>query len=55
MTALYSVRSERQFCQRLEYDLLFKRFLDLNIMDRSFDHSVFSRNKQRTLDVDVAR
>ena len=53
--ALYSVRSERQFCERLEYDLLFKWFLDLNIMDHSFDHSVFAKNRQRLLDADVAR
>ena len=31
----------REFCERLEYDLLFKWFLDLNIMDDSFDHSMF--------------
>ena len=31
LIALYSVRSERQFCERLHYDLLFKWFLDLNI------------------------
>ena len=49
------MRSERQFCERLEYDLLFKWFLDLNIMDRSFDHSVFAKNRQRLLDADVAR
>ena len=55
LMALYSVRSERQCCERLEYDLLFKRFLDLNIMDHSFDHSVFAKNKQRLLDADVAR
>ena len=53
--ALLSVRSERQFCERLEYDLLFKWFLDPKIMDRSFDHSMFSKNKQRLLDADVAR
>ena len=55
LMALYSVRSERQFCERLEYDLLFKWFLDLNIMDHSFDHSVFAKNRQRLLDADVAR
>ena len=53
--ALYSVRSERQFCERLECDLPFKWFLDLNIMNRSFDHSVFAKNRQRLLDADVAR
>lgn len=55
LMALFSVRSERQFCERLEYDLLFKWFLDLNIMDRSFDHSVFAKNRQRLLEADVAR
>ena len=35
--ALYSIRSERQFCERLQYDLLFKWFLDLNITDPAFD------------------
>ena len=55
LMALFSVRSERQFCERLEYDRSFKWSLDLNIMDHSFDHSVFSKNKQRLLDADVAR
>ena len=36
LMALYSTRSERQFCERLQYDLLFKWFLDLNIMDPAF-------------------
>ena len=55
LMALFSVRSERQFCERLEHDLLFKWFLDLNIMDRSFGHSVFSKNRQRLLEADAAR
>ena len=55
LIALFWVRSERQFCERLEYDLRFKWFLDLNIMDHGFDHSVFAKNKQRLLDADVAR
>jgi len=33
LMALYTIRSDRQFCERLQYDLLFKWFLDLNIMD----------------------
>ena len=45
LMALFSVRSERQFCERPEYGLLFKWFLDLNIMDHSFDHSVFAKNQ----------
>jgi transposase len=55
LIALFSVRSERQFCERLQYDLLFKWFLDLNILDPAFDHSVFSKNKERLLEHDVAR
>jgi transposase len=55
LIALFSVRSERQFCERLQYDLLFKWFLDLNIMDPAFDHSVFAKNKERLLGHAVAR
>jgi len=54
LIALYSIRSERQFCERLQYDLLFKWFLGLNIMDPAFDASTFSKNKQRLLDHRVA-
>jgi len=55
LIALFSVRSERQFCERLQYDLLFKWFLDLNITDRAFDASTFSKNRERLLAHDVAR
>jgi len=55
LIALYSVRSERQFCERLQYDLLFKWFLGMNIIDPAFDPSVFSKNKERLLEHDVAR
>jgi len=54
LIALYSIRSERQFCERLQYDLLFKWFLDLNIMDLAFDASTFSKNKERLLKHQVA-
>ncbi len=54
LIALYSVRSERQFCERLQYDLLFKWFLDLNITDPAFDASTFSKNRARLLAHDVA-
>ena len=52
--ALYSIRSERQFCERLRYDLLFKYFLDLNVDDESFDHSTFSKNRERLLKREIA-
>ncbi|MDE3130257.1 MAG: IS5 family transposase [Acidobacteriota bacterium] len=55
LIALYSIRSERQFCERLRYDLLFKWFLDLNVSDRGFDASTFSKNRRRLLEHEVAR
>lgn len=55
LIALYSIRSERQFCERLEYDLLFKWFLDQNIGTPAFDASTFSKNRQRLLEHDVTR
>jgi transposase len=54
LMAMYSIRSERAFCERLNYDLLFKWFLDMAIDDRAFDASTFSKNRQRLLDHDVA-
>jgi transposase len=54
LMALYSIRSERQFCERLRYDLLFKFFLDLNVDDEGFDHSTFSRNRERLLEHEIA-
>ena len=47
LIALYSVRSERQFCERLSYDMLFRWFLDLNIRGGSFDQSTFAKNRSR--------
>jgi transposase len=55
LMALFSVRSERHFCEQLGYNLLFKWFLDLNVDDVPFDHSTFSRNRERLLAHDVTR
>jgi transposase len=55
LMALYSIRSERQLCERLQYDLLFKYFLGLNIAAPVFDHSTFSKNRQRLLEHEVSR
>lgn len=54
LMALYSVRSERAFCERLNYDMLFKWFLGLRIDERGFDASTFSKNRQRLLDHEMA-
>jgi|SRR5436309_15952243 len=55
LIALYSVRSERQFCERLHYDLLFRWFLDLPTNGTTFDASTFAKNKTRVLNTEVAR
>src|ERR1051325_11906763 len=44
LIALYSVRSERAFCEELDYHLLFRWFLDMSLMEPSFDQSTFSKN-----------
>ena len=54
LMALYTVRSERMFCEQLDYNLLFRWFLDLNWDEPAFDHSTFSRNRMRLLKHDVA-
>jgi len=54
LMAMYSIRSERAFCERLNYDLLFKWFLDLPIDARAFDASTFSKNRQRLLGAEIA-
>lgn len=47
LMAFYSIRSERQFCERLHYDLLFKWFLDLNVRWRGMRASACSRVADR--------
>lgn len=54
LMALYSVRSERAFCERLNYDLLFKWFLDLPIDAKAFDPTTFTKNRDRLLDAEIA-
>src|SRR5207247_817248 len=54
LMALYSIRSERAFCERLNDDLLFKWFLDMRIDEAAFDPSTFSKNRQRLLDHEIA-
>ena len=49
LMALYTVRSERLLCEQLDYNFLFRWFLDLEADEASFDHSTFSRNRQRLL------
>jgi transposase len=55
LTALYTVRSERLFCEQLGYNLLWLWFLDREYSEGSFNHSVFSKNYERVLSADVAK
>jgi len=54
LQAFSSIRSERQLMERLEYDLLFRWFVGLGIDDAAWDHSTFSKNRDRLLDGDIA-
>jgi transposase len=55
LTALYTVRSERLFCEQLAYNLLWLWFLDREFSAGSFDHSIFAKNYHRVLSADVAK
>ncbi len=54
LSALYSVRSARMICEQLDYNLLFRWFLDMNADEPAFDHSSFTKNSERLLKHDVA-
>jgi len=54
LIALYSVRSDRMFCEQLDYNLLFRWFLDMNMDEPAFDHSSFTKNRDRLLEHDIA-
>jgi len=55
LIALYSVRSERLFCEQLSYNLLWLWFLDREFSEGSFDHSIFAKNYERVLSAEVAK
>lgn len=55
LIALYSVRSERQFCEQLDYNLLFRWFLDMELEEESFDATVFTKNRERLMEHEVGR
>jgi transposase len=54
LQAFYSVRSERQLMERLEFDLLFRWFVGLGVDEPAWDHSTFSKNRDRLLAGDIA-
>ena len=54
LQAFYSIRSERQLMERLEFDLLFRWFVGLGIDGAAWDHSTFSKNRDRLLEGEIA-
>jgi transposase len=54
LMAFYSVRSERLLSEQLDYNRLFRWFLDMDMAEESIDHSTFSRNRERLLEHDLA-
>jgi transposase len=55
LQALYTVRSERLLIEQLDYNLLFRWFVGLSLDEPIWDHSTFSKNRDRLLAGDIAR
>src|SRR5882672_12879612 len=55
LQAFYSIRSERQLVERIEYDLLFRWFVGVGIDEAVWDASTFTKNRDRLLEQDIAR
>ena len=55
LMALYSVRSDRLFCEMLGYNLLFRWFLGMSLSEPVFNHSVFSHNRERLIEHQIGR
>ena len=55
LIALYSVRSDRLFCEMLDYNILFRWFLDMSLEESGLDQSNFSRLRERLVGQDTAR
>lgn len=50
----YSIRSERMLVEQLDYNLLFRWFVGLSMDESIWDHSVYSKNRDRILHTDIA-
>lgn len=54
LQALFTIRSERQICEQLQYNLLYRWFLDMDMIEEAFDATSFSKNRDRLLEHEVA-
>lgn len=50
---LYAIPSERKLCEHLEFNLLFRWFVGLPFSEAAWDHSTFSRNRERVLTLEI--
>lgn len=55
LQVFYSIRSERLLMEQLEYNLLFRWFVGMSVDEPVWDHSTFSKNRDRFLGADIAR
>lgn len=54
LQVLYSIRSERMLVEQLDYNLLFRWFVGLSMDDKVWNHSTFSKNRERLMQFEVA-
>jgi transposase len=54
LQAFHGIRSERQLMERIEFDLLFRWFVGLGVDDPAWDHSTFTKNRDRLLEGEIA-
>jgi transposase len=52
---LYSIRSERLLMEEIDYNMLFRWFIGLNLDDEVWDATVFTKNRDRLLEADIAK
>lgn len=53
MKVLYTIRSERQLCEQIDCNMLYRWFVGLELDDAMWNHSIFSKNRDRLLEHDV--
>src|SRR3954468_2713911 len=54
LQTFYGIRSERQLMERMEFDLLFRWFVGLGVDEPAWDHSIFTKNRDRLLEGEIA-
>ena len=54
LQVLFTIRSERQLVEHIEYNVLYRWFVGLDIDDPVWDHSTFTQNRDRLLDNEMS-